>query len=59
MWPLKDGGAYIMACLKVVLNDAYNISVFDQIWVFCRNQRGLNRNEYEPQVLRETIVHPA
>ena len=34
--------------------NAYNISVFDEISVFYRNQRGLNLNEYELQLARKT-----
>ena len=44
--------------IRVVLNVSYNISIFDEISFFCRNQRGLNLNEYEPQLAPKTIVHP-
>ena len=51
---------FVRLCpLRVVLNDTLNSSVFDEISVLHRNQRGLNLHEYEPQLTRKTIVRPA
>ena len=37
----------------VRISDSYEIAAI------CRNQRGLNLNEYEPRFARETLIHPA
>ena len=57
------GDDAVMALLGsfLTLNDTYwySTSVFGEISAFHRNLRGLNLNEYEPQLTRKTIVHPA
>ena len=47
--------------LRVGLDDKYSTSsVFDEISAFYRNlRRRLNLHEYEPQLVRTKIAHPA
>ena len=52
------GRTHVVACLRAVLNDTYNISVFGENSVFYRNQRRLNVNAYKPQLARKAIVCP-
>ena len=47
------------AWVRVGPNDTYSIADFDEISAFYQNLRKLNLHEYEPQLARKTIVHPA
>ena len=56
---LRNGPAFLFLPLGSVLTKILFFRFFAKIPAFHRNLRGFNINEYEPQLARKLIVHPA